>query len=349
MNLKPILISLAFSMILAGCIVEESTAPTDEKDQAVLPVSSIEGTPSSSGVVEGKSSSSTLVDTIKEVDGVLGVVSNEAGLPLAGVIVSITSEELNSWDAKSSLAKVACGGANPLAKGAMVACIPDPIAFDTTDINGVFSFAVGTGAYRLEAQYYTGNQLPEQVITAVKSIDVINGKSFPTTITLTVNSIACTKELFPVCANGQTYSNTCFAKASGATEWTEGECSTVTIPSCAVVDCVEGYICVEDSVARCIPEDTTWVACPAIYAPVCANGITYGNDCEAKAKGITEFTEGECATQKPCTINENCESWEVCVIPEVNSCATDTLNGGIACTMIMPIGKCYAVPLPYEK
>ena len=36
------------------------------------------------------------------------------------------------------------------------------------------------------------------------------------------------------------------------------------------------------------------IACAAIFKPVCANGKEFGNECEAKAAGITSFTNGKC-------------------------------------------------------
>ncbi|RYU93835.1 Kazal-type serine protease inhibitor family protein [Emticicia agri] len=41
-------------------------------------------------------------------------------------------------------------------------------------------------------------------------------------------------------------------------------------------------------------------ACTAIYQPVCGcNNKTYGNSCEAEARGITKYTEGECKAATP--------------------------------------------------
>ena len=35
-------------------------------------------------------------------------------------------------------------------------------------------------------------------------------------------------------------------------------------------------------------------SCPAVEAPVCADGITYGNDCMAECEGVTDYTDGAC-------------------------------------------------------
>jgi len=40
--------------------------------------------------------------------------------------------------------------------------------------------------------------------------------------------------------------------------------------------------------------DTGPCDCGAIYAPVCADGTTYGNECVAICDGIIEYVEGAC-------------------------------------------------------
>ena len=34
--------------------------------------------------------------------------------------------------------------------------------------------------------------------------------------------------------------------------------------------------------------------CPDVYAPVCANGVTYSNACQAGRAGVTVYTKGAC-------------------------------------------------------
>ena len=54
------------------------------------------------------------------------------------------------------------------------------------------------------------------------------------------------------------------------------------------------------------------------YAPVCANGTTYGNQCSAECIGVTDFAVGECPnhTTKPAAAR-SCDDWQawqpVCV------------------------------------
>lgn len=35
--------------------------------------------------------------------------------------------------------------------------------------------------------------------------------------------------------------------------------------------------------------------CMKIYQPVCANGVTFGNSCEAECQGHKKWTEGTCS------------------------------------------------------
>ena len=40
------------------------------------------------------------------------------------------------------------------------------------------------------------------------------------------------------------------------------------------------------------------VICPEIFAPVCADGKEFPSECQAKAAGITEFTNGKCTKEQ---------------------------------------------------
>lgn len=41
------------------------------------------------------------------------------------------------------------------------------------------------------------------------------------------------------------------------------------------------------------------IMCAAVYAPVCAFGITYSSACEAKRDGVTLYTDGQCTCACP--------------------------------------------------
>ncbi|HBC44763.1 MAG: hypothetical protein UX01_C0019G0004 [Candidatus Collierbacteria bacterium GW2011_GWB2_45_17] len=45
--------------------------------------------------------------------------------------------------------------------------------------------------------------------------------------------------------------------------------------------------------------NTPEIICSELYAPVCANGITYDNGCEAGLAGVTTYTQGTCRTPEP--------------------------------------------------
>jgi len=45
--------------------------------------------------------------------------------------------------------------------------------------------------------------------------------------------------------------------------------------------------------------NTPEIICSELYSPVCANGVTYDNGCEAGLAGVTTFTQGACRTPEP--------------------------------------------------
>lgn len=56
------------------------------------------------------------------------------------------------------------------------------------------------------------------------------------------------------------------------------------------------------SSSACVNPDmvNTYAICPSFFAPVCAcNGVTYTNECEAMAAGVTKWWTGECGAPTP--------------------------------------------------
>ncbi|KAG2487688.1 hypothetical protein HYH03_013688 [Edaphochlamys debaryana] len=83
----------------------------------------------------------------------------------------------------------------------------------------------------------------------------------------------CPRDLRPVCgSNGKTYSNKCLATCAGVKVAYSGRCAD--------------------------PSGCAAVLCPFIYAPVCGNdGKTYSNECTAACTGVT-YKQGACADTK---------------------------------------------------
>ncbi len=107
----------------------------------------------------------------------------------------------------------------------------------------------------------------------------------------------CNTTILPVCGcDGKTYRNPCEAKKKGLITYKSGRCAgdktdfnakkaTPAPPS----DGSTSKYCIDRTKINLKAE------CPTIYEPVCGcDGKNYSNECEAKRKGLTRFTPGEC-------------------------------------------------------
>lgn len=105
----------------------------------------------------------------------------------------------------------------------------------------------------------------------------------------------------PVCGcDGQTYSNSCQAAASGVNIASEGLCKE-PLRCKTNADCAKDEYCERSGKNACFGEgvcEATPIACPRVYLPVCGcDGQTYGNTCEAASAGVNVAFDGPCKKQ----------------------------------------------------
>lgn len=91
---------------------------------------------------------------------------------------------------------------------------------------------------------------------------------------------ACLDVYRPVCANGVTYSNACYASRAGATSWTEGACGSLSTaynaaPSTTVSTTTSDAITVD-----CLYDPTVRIYCSS-------TGLYYRDACAARKAGAT--------------------------------------------------------------
>ena len=124
----------------------------------------------------------------------------------------------------------------------------------------------------------------------------------------------CPLVVRPVCGcDGETYGNSCEAFRRGINVAHEGPC----LEGCTTnAHCDEKDFCDKDGdcdgLGKCEPRP---LGCPDVFDPVCGcDGNTYGNDCEAKAAGVSVVHKGRCPSR--CKSNDDCDDASFCSKPD---------------------------------
>jgi hypothetical protein len=143
---------------------------------------------------------------------------------------------------------------------------------------------------------------------------------------------ACSDLWDPVCGcDGRTYSNGCDAAMAGVTVASPGECRSF----CQFdFQCGKGQFCETPEgqcggIGSCARRGGI---CPLFFDPVCGcDGVTYGNDCEARAAGASVASRGECGGRERCGgfAGDLCPAGKICIDDPTDDC--DPLNGGADC------------------
>lgn len=72
-------------------------------------------------------------------------------------------------------------------------------------------------------------------------------------------------------------------------------CSTSKVPE---KDSTAAPVATESNAKPVSPLTVKPCYCMKMFQPVCADGVSYGNSCEAECHGHKKWTEGSCAPKK---------------------------------------------------